>query len=219
MTPYFTDGERTLYQGDAWALAETLPPASIDCLITSPPYWGLRDYGVEGQFGLEKHPQEWIEKLTDLFLRLRPALKQTATIWLNLGDSYCSLKGTCHNPGGGESSLPSAVKDLGGLPLDRGRKGDVPAEDRAWLRPKQLLLLPSRAAIALQDAGFLLRNDMVWRKRNPMPSSVRDRLACQWEHIFLFTVAERSVAPAALLPVGAEEGTPPAGLAVPRAGA
>lgn len=241
MQSYFTDNERTLYQGDAWALAETLPPASIDCLVTSPPYWGLRDYGLppmvfggdpgcnhdwqqhvrpaadgtmtaegnsalraghqgtvsatmkptksdlcarcgawRGCFGLEPHPQMWLNHLVDLFLRLRPALKPTATIWLNLGDTYYSSpqKG---DRGPREKNAKAPY----------GRYARVQVPDDEWLRPKQLLLLPSRAAIALQEAGFLLRNDMVWRKRNPMPSSVRDRLACTWEHLFLFTVAER----------------------------
>ena len=80
----------TMLYGDAWTLAETLDPASIDCIVTSPPYWGLRDYGHAGQFGLEPTPQEYVAKLVDLFDRLRPALNDCGTVWLNLGDSYSS---------------------------------------------------------------------------------------------------------------------------------
>jgi len=155
MQPYWTDGEREVWQGDAWALAGQLAPASVDCLMTSPPYWGLRDYGVEGQCGLEAHPQEWLDKLVDLFVRLRPALKPTATLWVNLGDTY----GKCIRDG--------------------------------WVRPKQLLLLPERFAIAMQDAGFLLRNDIAWTKPNAICESAGDRFSRKWEHLFLFTLAER----------------------------
>jgi len=178
--PYWSDGERTIYEGDAWALAEMLPPASVDCLITSPPYWSLRDYGVEGQFGLERHPQEWVDKLVDLFVRLRPALKKTATVFVNLGDSYFSSP--AKGARGPQAKNPKAVC---------GRKCLSPIAETAWLRPKQLLLLPSRFAIAMQEAGFLLRNDMIWRKTNPLSSSVRDRLSCTYEHIFFFAVAEQ----------------------------
>jgi len=184
MTPYFTDGQRTIYHGDAWALATELPAASVDCIITSPPYWGLRDYKTPGQFGLEKHPQEWIERLVDLFLRLRPALKPTATIWVNLGDTYFSQGGSRRD--GDDASQRGLGLARGAGLFRQGRQADG-----FWLRPKQLLLLPSRCAIAMQDAGFLLRNDMIWHKRNAMPSPVRDRLSCTYEHVFLFALQER----------------------------
>ena len=186
MTPYFTDNLRTLLHGDAWALADALAPASVDCLVTSPPYWGLRDYGVEGQFGLEKHPQEWVEKLVDLFVRLGPALKRTATLWVNLGDTYgFSGKGVTKNhayAGCKQATNKGSV----GLPAP-----DWQSMKDGWVRPKQLLLLPSRFAIAMQDAGFLLRNEITWAKPNAMPSSAQDRLTTETEKLFLFTVNER----------------------------
>jgi DNA modification methylase len=181
MQPYWTDGEREVRQGDAWALAGQLAPASVDCLVTSPPYWGLRDYGVEGQCGLEAHPQEWLEKMVDLFVRLRPALKPTATLWVNLGDTY-----------GGDSfrarkSAEAFVSDN----ADHNTGNRRSAAAQGWYRRKQLLLLPSRFAIAMMDAGFLLRNKVIWAKPNAMPSSARDRLTTKHETVFFFTLGPK----------------------------
>ncbi len=180
---FWTDGARTIQQGDSWALAETLEPASVDCLVTSPPYWGLRDYGEDGQFGLEGHPAEYVAKLVDLFVRLRPALKPTATVWVNLGDSYCGYWGDnyAHKPFGNDRTADATT------PPNK----PSPKMDGQWLRPKQLLGVPERVMIGMQDAGYILRNKMVWAKPNPMPSSVRDRLACTWEYIYLFSVSPK----------------------------
>jgi len=140
-----------------------LPDESIDVVITSPPYWGLRVYGDEkstfedweGQLGLEPDPQMYINHLLQVCREIKRVLKKTGCFYLNLGDKYCSL--------------PSKGKNKG------------------WIQPKQLLLIPSRVAIALQDDGWILRNDIVWYKMNHMPDSVKDRLANSWEHVFLFT--------------------------------
>jgi hypothetical protein len=124
----------------------------------------------------------------DLFVRLRPALKPTATVWVNLGDTYGFSgkgQGKEKSPGFEQSKQSTNKGTIGVEAPDWKRIRD------GWLRPKQLLLLPSRFAIAMQDAGFLLRNDIVWTKPNAMPSSVKDRFSCKWEHVFLFTVAER----------------------------
>ncbi len=153
-------------QGDALELLRETEADTVDCIVTSPPYWGLRDYQVDGQLGLEPHPQEYLEKLWAIFDEVQRVLKLTGCCWINLGDTYCSLKGTCYNPGGGENSLGEERKAAGVHPLNRGNKGEVPEVDRHWLRPKQLLLIPSRFAIGMQerntmdimelDAGFAL---------------------------------------------------------------
>jgi site-specific DNA-methyltransferase (cytosine-N4-specific) len=188
MQPYWTDGEREVRQGDAWALAGQLAPTSVDCLVTSPPYWGLRDYGVEGQCGLEAHPQEWLEKMVDLFVRLRPALKPTATLWVNLGDTYGFS-------GKGQGKERSPGFDQWKQATNRGTIGvEAPDWNRirdGWVRPKQLLMLPERFAITMQDAGFLLRNKVIWAKPNAMPSSARDRLTTKHETVFFFTLGPK----------------------------
>ncbi|MDA2912526.1 site-specific DNA-methyltransferase [Acidobacteriia bacterium AH_259_A11_L15] len=151
--------------------------------MTSPPYWGLRDYCVEGQIGLEKHPHEYIEKLANIFHDLKRVLKPHGSLYLNLGDTYCSTKGTCVNAGGGQSSIrQSAYTRLAG----NKNPNRMLKPDGQWLQPKQLLMIPARVAIALQENGWILRNDIIWYKPNGLPSSVKDRLANKYEHVFHF---------------------------------
>jgi len=166
-----------VYYGDAWELAPTLEPQSIDCIVTSPPYWGLRDYGHPGQFGLERTPQEYVAKLVDLFARLRPALKDEGTVWLNLGDSYASdIKGS-----GGHSA--KQVSNAGSR--------YAPRRYDPGLKPKDLCGIPWRVAFALQEDGWYLRSDIIWHKPNPMPESVTDRPTKAHEYVFLLAKSER----------------------------
>jgi site-specific DNA-methyltransferase (cytosine-N4-specific) len=142
---------------DCLEFMKKLPGKSIDFCMTSPPYWKRRDYGCARQVGQEKTPEEYIEKLVLIFRELRRILKDTGSFYLNLGDTYIGTD--C---------------------------GSVSKKKETWKRPKQLALIPSRVAIALQNDGWLLRNDICWFKPNGLPSSVKDRLTCRWEHLFHF---------------------------------
>ena len=156
--------------------------------MTSPPYWGLRDYGVKGQIGLEFHPQEYVENLVKLFSEARRVLKPSGSLFLNLGDTYCSTKGYCRNAGGSVTSISQpAFKVLNGT----RNPNRMLRPDGKWLQPKQLLMIPARVAIALQDDGWVLRNDIIWNKPNGMPTSVKDRLANRYEHVFHFVKSKR----------------------------
>lgn len=178
--PYFADAQTTLYHGDALDVLRTLPDASVNCCVTSPPYFGLRDYGVAGQIGAEPSPAEFVAALVAVFAEVWRVLADDGTLWLNLGDSYYSGRG---NPGPNADDRKNVAR--------RGwiRALDKPGQE--WGTPKSLLLIPSRSAIALQDDGWILRNDIVWAKPNAMPESVTDRLSNRYEHLFLFTKSRR----------------------------
>ena len=160
-----------IIQGDCLEVMKTLESESIDCVITSPPYWGLRDYGVDGQLGLEKTPEEYVENLVNVFREVKRVLKKEGTLWLNLGDSYAS-KGK----EGGDID-----KDTG-MDIERGR-GRL--NDHQIIKPKDLVGIPWRVAFALQADGWYLRQDIIWHKPNPMPESVTDRCTKSHEYIFL----------------------------------
>ena len=168
----------------ATALKIPLPDKSVHCVICSPPYWGLRDYGVPGQLGLEKTPEEYVQKMVQVFREVKRVLRDDGTCWINIGDSYASGTGTCYNPGGGSSSLGKERKEAGVHPLDRGNKSTL---DISGLKPKDLCGIPWRLAFALQADGWWLRSDIIWAKPNPMPESVMDRPTKAHEYIFLLT--------------------------------
>lgn len=165
-----------ILQGDALTVLKTLPECSVQCCVTSPPYWGLRDYGVDGQLGLERTPEEYVSKMVAVFLEVRRVLREDGTLWLNIGDSYAS---------GGRG---------GGMEGDDGEKqrsntGALlgPKKAPPGLKPKDLVGIPWRLAFALQSDGWWLRQDIVWAKPNPMPESVTDRCTKAHEYIFLMT--------------------------------
>lgn len=168
----------TIYCGDALTVLRTWPDESIDCCVTSPPYWGLRNYGVEGQVGLEPTPEEYVEKLVTIFREVKRVLKKEGTLWLNLGDTYCGTgnKGECKDP-----KNPN------------GRNGQAVAVNRKvkGLKPKDLVGIPWRVAFALQAQGWYLRSDIIWYKPNAMPESVKDRPTKAHEYIFLLAKSER----------------------------
>lgn len=145
---------------------------SIQCCITSPPYWGLRDYGVDQQLGLEKTPEEYVSKMVEIFREVKRVLRKDGTLWLNLGDSYNGSGGA----GGDYSS--GGLKE--GQPKYQGRKIQQ-------LKPKDLVGIPWRVAFALQSDGWYLRQDIIWHKPNPMPESVTDRCTKAHEYIFLMS--------------------------------
>jgi site-specific DNA-methyltransferase (cytosine-N4-specific) len=155
-----------LHTGDARSVLATMPDASADCIVTSPPYWGKRDYGVSGQYGHEPSPAAYVETLCQVFREARRVLADDGTCWLNLGDSY--------SEGGGPASGMHAY--LGPALTGRHAQG---------IAAKNLLGLPWRAVFALQADGWILRNAIVWHKPNAMPESVRDRMNCRYELVFL----------------------------------
>jgi DNA modification methylase len=178
--------------GDALAMLKTLPDDSVHCCVTSPPYWGLRDYGVEGQIGLEATPAEFIARMVEVFEEVRCVLRPDGTCWVNMGDSYAGSWGAQGRPQGeGQMSGRSvaSARQIGAHPRFESCTGTRGKEE--GLKPKDLVGMPWRLALALQDAGWWLRQDIIWSKPNPMPESVRDRCTKAHEYIFLLAKSER----------------------------
>lgn len=164
--------------GDALEVLRTLPPESVQCCITSPPYWGLRDYGVEGQIGLEPTLQEYVEALVEVFREVRRVLRPDGTLWLNLGDSYAgSGKGAWDNKEV-QKEVYVPDKDSPQCKLKKVPQG---------LKPKDLVGIPWMVAFALRADGWYLRQDIIWHKPNCMPESVKDRCTKAHEYIFLLS--------------------------------
>lgn len=159
-----------IIHGDALEELKKLPDESIDCCITSPPYWGLRDYGVEGQIGLEKSPEEFIKNMVAVFDEVRRVLKKEGTLWLNIGDSYAAASSPGIQGKNGQRS--------------RSKLG-------AGLKAKDLVGIPWMLAFALRSSGWYLRQDIIWAKPNPMPESVSDRCTKAHEYVFLMTKSPR----------------------------
>ena len=171
-----------ILQGDALATLQTLPDASAQCCITSPPYYGLRDYGVDGQMGLERTPDEYVSGMVAVFREVRRVLRDDGTLWLNVGDSY---------HGGGIGGGGAKGTSLAGS-SNRERQGYY----RKVLsiidsKPKDLLGIPWMLAFALRADGWYLRSDIIWHKPNSMPESVRDRPTKAHEYVFLLTKSAR----------------------------
>jgi DNA modification methylase len=177
--------------GDCIAGLRTLPDASVHCCVTSPPYWGLRDYGHEGQIGLESTPEAYVARMVEVFREVRRVLRDDGTCWLNLGDSYAAARGGTSMPA---ETLAGGVSGRGDIVAKRGREsGYTPHRDPAahGLKHKDLIGIPWRVAFALQADGWWLRQDIIWHKPNPMPESVRDRCTKAHEYVFLLTKSER----------------------------
>lgn len=155
---------------------------SVHCCVTSPPYYGLRDYGVDGQLGLEKTPEEYVAKMVEVFREVRRVLRDDGTLWLNLGDSYAG--------GGGGNYNKTGVSQAGGQHITNVRNRDSWL-DSAGLKPKDLIGIPWRVAFALQADGWYLRQDIIWHKPNPMPESVTDRCTKAHEYVFLMAKSQR----------------------------
>lgn len=167
-----------LLQADARAIP--LADGCVHCVVTSPPYWGLRDYGVDGQIGLEPTPDAFVETMVQVFREVRRVLRDDGTCWVNLGDSYNA------HPGQRKTT------DKAG-PKQRSDRGSIGAPSRCVnaLKPKDLIGIPWRVALALQADGWWLRSDCIWSKSNPMPESVTDRPTKSHEYVFLLTKRER----------------------------
>lgn len=158
-----------------------LPDNSIDCCVTSPPYYSLRDYGHEDQLGTEATPEEYIIKMTEVFEEVRRVLKPHGTLWLNLGDSYASQAGGYDTSGSRGTSAQVSKKTQAAVISGVGRKPPI------GLKPKDLIGVPWMMAFSLRSAGWFLRQDIIWHKPNPMPESVTDRCTKSHEYIFLLS--------------------------------
>ena len=161
-----------LLQGNVLGKIKEVPSKSIQTVVTSPPYWGLRNYGEEEQLGLESTPEEYVHNMVQVFRGVRDAMKDDGTLWLNIGDSYAS-SGQFGKPG---------EQAIGPKELSYGRAPTPPG-----LKVKDLVGIPWRLAFALQRDDWFLRQDIIWAKGNPMPESVKDRCTKSHEYIFLLT--------------------------------
>jgi site-specific DNA-methyltransferase (cytosine-N4-specific) len=164
-----------VYQGDALEIMKRLPSEICRTAVTSPPYWGLRDYDDPRQIGSEEKVEEYIERLVEIFRELKRVLTQDGTLWLNVGDSYTS---------GGRTRRAPDKKN-------RARAMDYRAPTPEGLKPKELVGIPWRLAMALQADGWYLRSDIIWHKPNPLPESVKDRPTRAHEYIFLISKSEQ----------------------------
>ncbi len=173
-------GNATLILGDCRQVLPTLPDQSVHCCVTSPPYMGQRDYGHPCQMGREATPDEFVAALVGVFREVRRVLREDGTVWLNLGDSYTG-SGKGGNPGGSVHQKQHT---------NRGTLRNTPKLDFG-LGKKQLIGIPWRTAFALQEDGWILRQEIIWNKPNAMPESVQDRCTRAHEYIFMFSKSER----------------------------
>jgi DNA modification methylase len=167
--------------GDCKELLKTIPDQTAHCCVTSPPYYGLRDYGIDGQIGLEQSPEAYVAELVEVFREVWRVLRDDGTVWLNLGDCYARAGGTTDN------TALTRRRELAHCNKEQIRMTKPPEN----LGPKNLLGIPWRVAFALQAEGWYLRSDIIWHKPNPMPESVTDRPTKSHEYIFLLSKSER----------------------------
>ena len=165
----------TIFEGDAVTVLRRLPSNSVRCVVTSPPYWGLRDYGIDDQIGLEQTMPQFIQKLVAVFAEVRRVLTDDGTLWINIGDGYTS----------GNRGYRATDKK------NPARAMTVRPDTPEGLKPKDLMGIPWRLAFALQDDGWYLRTDIIWNKPNAMPESVKDRPTRSHEFLFMFSKSEK----------------------------
>lgn len=165
----------SIFEGDALTVLRKLPPATVRCAVTSPPYWGLRDYGIPEQIGLEETLPQFLNRLVSIFSEVRRVLTDDGTLWVNIGDGYTSGNRGYRAP---DKKNPARAMDV---------RPDTPD----GLKPKDLMGIPWRLAFALQDDGWYLRTDVIWNKPNAMPESVKDRPTRSHEFLFMLTKSDR----------------------------
>lgn len=175
--------QNTIYCGDSAEILSVWPDECIDCCVTSPPYYGLRDYGIAGQIGLERTPEEYIAKLVKIFRHVRRVMKPTGTLWVNIGDSYA---GSGRGAGDTQRNSEKQRSNSGSWVGDSHRpyRGDD-------IKPKDLIGIPWLLAFALRADGWYLRQDIIWNKLNPMTESVKDRCTKSHEYVFLLSKSPR----------------------------
>ena len=168
----------TIINGDCLKALRQMPDESVHCCVTSPPYYALRDYGVSGQIGQEKTPEEYVQRLVEVFRELKRVLRSDGTLWLNIADTYC---GTGSKRDGRDPKYP------------KGRNGQAAAVNRhtPLCKAKDMIGIPWALAFALRRDGWYLRSDIIWMKGNAMPESAKDRPTRCYEHIFLLTKSPR----------------------------
>ncbi len=170
-----------LHEGDSLKVLRTLDSESVHCVVTSPPYWLLRDYGVDGQYGLEETPEQYVDKMVEVFAEVRRVLRPEGTAWINIGDTFAA-----GGRGGGGSYMAQRGDGSWKRKNVNGFRQPPPG-----LKNKDLCGIPWRIALALQADGWYLRSDIIWNKKSPMPESVKDRPTRAHEYIFLMTKSER----------------------------
>lgn len=175
MKPHYSTDFGTLYQGDCLDILKQLPDESVHCCVTSPPYWGLRDYGCDGQMGLEPSPDEYILKMVGVFHEVKRVLRDNGTLWVNIGDSYAN---------DGKWGGSTGGKHVSSL---HGKSGIGRGKVVTGLKQKDLIGIPWMLAFALRADGWYLRQDIIWEKKNTMPESVKDRCTKAHEYLFLLS--------------------------------
>ncbi len=171
--------------GDVLDELRKMPAESVHCCVTSPPYWGLRDYGCAGQVGLEATPAEYVAKMVEVFREVRRVLRSDGTLWLNLGDSYAGSGKGWNLQDDAKQVTSRAWADRESMPAARTRNDAGPG-----YKPKDLVGIPWSVAFALRDDGWWLRSDIIWAKPNPMPESVTDRPTKAHEYLFLLAKSQ-----------------------------
>lgn len=175
-----------IYQGNCLEVLKTMPDESVNCCITSPPYYGLRDYDVDGQIGIEDSPKKYVEKLVKVFEEVKRVLKKDGVLWLNLGDSWLGT--------GGDRTNPSNNKVFNDIQKQNPKSGRYQRKvnmQNSGIKPKDLIGIPWMVAFALRESGWYLRQDIIWAKGNPMPESVKDRCTKSHEYIFLLSKSRK----------------------------
>ncbi|MEU8334709.1 DNA-methyltransferase [Micromonospora tulbaghiae] len=193
MNPYYADDTVTLHHGDSLDVLRTMPDASVDCVVTSPPYFWMRDYGEAGQYGLEPTPQQYLDTLAAVMAEARRVLAADGTLWLNLGDAHSQRKAvrrSSHQEGlhGARGARPSWKESRA---AGRARMSNENVIAGQAVPEKSLMMLPERIAIAMIDGGWLLRSKVVWAKTFAAPDPAADRLASKWEPLYLFAKSPR----------------------------
>jgi DNA modification methylase len=177
--------------GDVRDHLKSMPSESVDCVVTSPPYWGLRDYGVDGQIGLESTLGEHLEVMVEVFRHVRRVLKRHGTVWLNYGDCYATApngRAAADVENDDRTFRDKPFSTVGPIQArSNGGKGQHHDRRGGYLKPKDLCMIPNRLAIALQEDGWWVRSEIIWHKPNPMPESVYDRPTSAHEKVFLLT--------------------------------
>jgi site-specific DNA-methyltransferase (adenine-specific) len=182
-----------ILNGDCIEMMKTLPDQSVNCCVTSPPYFGLRDYGHEGQIGLEETPEAFVQKMVEVFREVRRVLRDDGTCWVNLGDSYAGGGGfapdapcnVARRQMIAQGDCKQGAFNLSQRQHTRNKSGGI--KPQGTIKPKDLVGIPWRVAFALQADGWWLRQDIIWHKPNPMPESVGDRCTKAHEYIFLLS--------------------------------